>query len=844
MIRDLNARQRVSPFRVSVWSKTAPLLPRLFAGGVLSCLLFAAGGLAHEREVRIGVLAKRGVQVAVSQWQPTADYLSAQIPEHRFSIVPLDFDEIYSSVETGDVDFVLANSGFYVELEARYGASPIATLKNRLGDNVSSVFGGVVFTQAKREEIQRLEDVRGKRFAAVDRTSLGGFLMASGVLHDLGVDPFKDTELSFEGTHDAVVYAVAAGKADVGTVRTDTLERMAEEGKIELADFRVLPPSDPAARDSGFPYLVTTPLYPEWPMASLPHTPVDHAQEVAVALLQMPQDGPAARASRSAGWGIPRNYQRVHDLFKALGVPPYSKYGKVTLRAVLSQYWPWLAAILLSLSGLVMGFARSVTLNRKLAASRGELSRARDELELRVQERTEDLEQAIRSLGQEVEERRQIQQRLASLGQYMRLLLDSAGEGIFGIDTDGKITFVNPQAQRLLGWSEEELLGGNMHERTHHSRADGSPYPEHECPIHSVVSLRQAHRADDEIFWRRDGTSFPVEYVSTPVFEADEPTGAVVIFKDSTEQRLAEARLRQVAAVFDATDEGIMITDAENRIVEVNQAFTELTEYGRSEVVGRNPSFLRSGRHDAEFYRSLWQSLADTGHWSGEIWNRRKSGEIFPEWVNINVIEDTAGQVSNYIAVFTDISAYKRSEQRLEFLAQHDPLTQLPNRVLFRDRLEHALKTAERSQRKTVLMFLDLDRFKQVNDRIGHQAGDVLLQNVAERLRRTLRDEDTVARIGGDEFTILIEDVQELGDVRYVARKILRGLERPAYRLQGHEFRLGASIGISVFPHDGNDAESLLRLADSAMYKAKGQGRNQYCFAGELAASQSESRSR
>jgi len=298
---------------------------------------------------------------------------------------------------------------------------------------------------------------------------------------------------------------------------------------------------------------------------------------------------------------------------------------------------------------------------------------------------------------------------------------------------------------------------------------------------------------------------------------------------DVTDQVRAEARLRQAASVFSSTEEGVVITDPGGVIVEVNAAFTEITGYSRAEAIGNTPRLLRSDRQDAAFYSAMWGSLKTAGRWQGEIWNRRKSGEIYPEWLTINAVRDHNGALINFVAVFSDISGIKQSQTQLAHQAHHDPLTDLPNRLLFDDRLRHALSRAERDGSQLAVMFVDLDRFKQINDTLGHLIGDGLLQEVARRLTATVRKEDTVARMGGDEFTLLLEDLRRPEDAATLARKVLETLVTPC-AIGGNELVVSGSVGISLYPRDGRTADELVRNADAAMYQAKHGGRNGYRF--------------
>ena len=337
------------------------------------------------------------------------------------------------------------------------------------------------------------------------------------------------------------------------------------------------------------------------------------------------------------------------------------------------------------------------------------------------------------------------------------------------------------------------------------------------------IILLSARAAED---FRIEGVrSDADDYVMKP-FHARELVARVdAVMRRAAERRRAEAELRQAAAVFTGTAEAVIITDGQRRILAVNNAFTRITGFESAEVVGRTPRFQRSGHHDAKFYEQLWATLSSNGHWEGEIWNRRKSGEMYPAWENISVIRDESGQVLNYVAVLSDISSIKESEARLAHMAHHDALTELPNRLLFAARLEQSLDNARRHGSRVGLLLLDLDRFKLINDTLGHPVGDQLLQSVADSLRHSVRAEDTVARLGGDEFVVIVTELSAPQDAALVAEKILARINAPI-TLAGREFVTSASIGISIYPDDAQSSEDLLKAADTAMYRAKHKGRH------------------
>ena len=294
-------------------------------------------------------------------------------------------------------------------------------------------------------------------------------------------------------------------------------------------------------------------------------------------------------------------------------------------------------------------------------------------------------------------------------------------------------------------------------------------------------------------------------------------------------RQLAEANrdLTLAGVVFEHIPEGVVITDRDAVIISVNPAFTAINGYTAAEAVGRNANLLKSNRHPDDFYRDLWRELTTVGSWRGEVWNRRKSGELYPALLAISSLRDEAGAVSRYIGTLQDISHAKESEERIRYLAYHDVLTGLPNRQLFRDRTELAINHARRDRVKCVLVFLDLDGFKKINDTLGHEVGDLLLVEVAGRLRRHIRVEDTVARLGGDEFLILLSRVRDEQAVLMVIDKVLQALSE-RYVVQGNEIAITASMGVSVYPNDGSTCDQLLKAADIAMYRAKETGKKGY----------------
>lgn len=292
-------------------------------------------------------------------------------------------------------------------------------------------------------------------------------------------------------------------------------------------------------------------------------------------------------------------------------------------------------------------------------------------------------------------------------------------------------------------------------------------------------------------------------------------------------RKKAEEEIRLSASVFEHSNDGILIANADSLIVDVNHAFSVITGYSKEEILGKNPRVLQSGRHDAAFYRDLWGHLSKTGHWRGEIWNRRKSGEFYVELLDITAVKNPDGEITHYVAIFSDITALKDSQKKLEHMAHFDALTQLPNRTLLADRLERSIAHADRESHLLAVCFLDLDGFKPINDKHGHQIGDKLLINVAARLKLALRNVDSVARLGGDEFVLLITNLNDMQELELVLSRVMAGITAP-HLIDNLDLRVSASVGVTLYPLDDGDADSLLRHADQAMYMAKRSGRNRY----------------
>jgi diguanylate cyclase (GGDEF)-like protein/PAS domain S-box-containing protein len=405
-----------------------------------------------------------------------------------------------------------------------------------------------------------------------------------------------------------------------------------------------------------------------------------------------------------------------------------------------------------------------------------------------------------------------------------RSVLDHAPIGIWLLNSDGRLGFVNKSYCDAVGIPEDKFT----------SAPDYSVFYDPEGALRCKTSDAEALAADgqhlsEERIQFVDGQMHDLEIVKVRLLdEQGRPNGKLIgLSVDVTTRRQAEHRVKLLAAVFENAREGITLTNVEGNIVDVNPRFCEITGYSRDEVIGKNPRFLSSGRHDASFYSAMWHALKNGGHWQGEIWNRRKNGETYPELLSISLLKGVDTPEDYYLAVFTDISDLKAHQDRLEHLAHFDALTHLPNRVLLADRLQIAMSQARRSERILAVCFLDLDGFKPINDQHGHQFGDRLLVEVAKRLSQSLRGGDSVARLGGDEFVLLLNNVESSSESDGIINRLLHTIAEPI--VIGNEVaKISASVGVTLYPEDDSDADTLLRHADQALYAAKDAGRNRF----------------
>lgn len=778
--------------------------------------------IAASKTQVIGVLSPRPKDQTLAALRPTAEYLTTRVSGYRFEILPLDLKEVEPAVASGKVDFIITHPESYIVLEAHHRVTRIATMIGGTANQPAKEFGGVIFVRADRQGLLSLADLKGRTIGAVDPKAFGGYLTQAGEIANAGLDLKKDVTFRFMGLpQDNIVKAVEAGEVDAGVARTGVLEAMAREGKIDLRKLRILN----QRYEPGFPHLVSTPLYAEWPFAARAETPENLATQVAIALLSMPHGSETARQGNYQGWAIPLSYQNVHDLMKTLRAPPYDAPQEIHLRDLLRQYD---VAIFTTLSLALLLFLtatlRHLQLNKQLSSN----------VRLAAERSA--------ALEAEVSMRQRSERRLSEENSILELV--ARGEALPSIllaitriceaeYTGSPVAILSHDALEKRLWLLAEVnLGEDCHV---HLAQDGLPTLDGsldeaalrrlmgDCapPYLIDVSIRSTegqllghlaafiHRDDDK--------------KSTRDFLASLASLAGV----AMQHRQTAERLRLNASVFSSAVEGILVANADGIIIDANNAFCRLCGYSREELIGRNPRLLKSGRHDANFYRAMWQGVKANGYWRGEVWNRHKDGTLYPEILNLSTVLDSEGRISHYVATCSDISDLKQTQERLERLASYDILTGLPNRAQLTDRLRQAIAQARRRSTLLAVCFLDLDGFKPINDSFGHGAGDKLLHEVAQRLLGCVRDSDTVARLGGDEFVILLGDITTLPELTPSLTRILTQLSAP-YRVAEQSVQMSASIGVTLYPRDDADPDTLLRHADQAMYKAKQEGRNRF----------------
>ncbi|WP_254775376.1 PhnD/SsuA/transferrin family substrate-binding protein [Marinobacter sp. DSM 26671] len=725
-----------------------------------------------DETLTLGVFAYRPDDVLRERYQPLTDYLTLETGI-QIELEILSQENMSRAIAANRLDFFLTNPSHFLLIRSERSLTGVlATLVRRSGQSATGSLGGVIFTRAERDDIEQLADIRDKTIASPGVHFLGGYQTQVLELMDAGIDIRRVNLIRFMGTHDRVVRSVLSGDADVGFIRTSILEQMAQEDPDLFTKVKVLN----RQRLAGFPYVVSTRLYPEWPLVALPHVNERAVRRIASALFAIEPEDEVARSVGISGFSPPADYQSVEYLARTLRVPPYDQVPQLTWVDALHQYRLWVFTILVLLMLLVASSLWLGKSKRQLAA-----------------------------------EQRRLRQLIRGWPQAALLIRG----GLF-IDT-------NRASVDLLRYtSSESLVGKDLAVFSPEFQPDGQISRQKMAPMLARVSAGQVEQCE-WVLNRSDGTEIWVELTMAPVHTEDEPEALILCsLYEITLRKHAEQRQRLAASVFEYAREAIFITDNHGIVIDANDAYLAITGRPRNRAIGRLPPL------PVEEGSGIFASARSQGFWSGEFASRRNDGEPITLSVTLSSVRGDHGEVSHFVGIFSDISRLKEQERKLRIMAHYDALTGMPNRVLFADRLQQGMALTRRQSGKLAVVYIDLDEFKPVNDAFGHEAGDQLLVEVAARMRSELRQEDTLARLGGDEFAAIVMNVQDDASLETLLVRLLARVAEPVW-VADHSVEVSASIGYTLFPQaEDLDGDQLLRQADQAMYQAKHRGRNRY----------------
>lgn len=764
----------------------------------LLALLFAPASAQGADELVIGIFAHRASPVMEAAYQPLADYLSQQLAGRPIQIVLLNEAEIETAIRFQRLDLVLTNSLHYHRLREYHAlAGALATVVRGEPERPTALLGGVIIVRADRTDLNAVSDLRGKVVAYPGPNFFAANLSIQRELLLDGLTPAAFADYVAVGNHDTVIEWVVTGRADAGFVRTGIVEHWAQTAEPGKPGLRILR----RQHLPGYPYAVSTRLYPEWPLVAMPHLPRDLLTQIYIALITLTPDHPAAVAAGIQGFWLPSSYDAIDDMLREMRLPPYDREPPVHFRDLWKQN-----PILLSVAalGLVLTFILLLVgwfMNLRLLEQRRQTAAGHALL----QKTTAQLPGAIFQLRQAVD------------GTIAYLYFSEGMGKLLDLDMEAQ-HFPLPLALVL-------------------PRIHPDDQPRFVAAVQrSARKLSECHEEFRRVY--ADGSFRWLESHSQP---EKQPDGSILwhgYISDTTARRQMLDELRLAAMVFDNTRDGIIITRENGQIIASNAAFTRISGYTKAELLGHDTKLLQSGHHDLAFFHRMWEQLTESHHWQGEIWNRRSDGEKFPAVLTIDAVQDEHGRVENYVAVFTDLSREYASQARAEYLASHDALTGLPNRIQLERQMRQVIAAMAHSNDQAAVFLIDIDGFKHVNDSLGHSLGDRLLVEIGHRLLQDVRLGAVLARIGGDEFVLLVPSCGDSSALAHQAQNILDRFADPFRLGPDLEIFVTTSIGICLYPDDGDSTELLLRNADSALFKAKALGRDNFQFyTAELTAS-------
>lgn len=745
-------------------------------------LSFLPGLTWADETLNIGVFSYRPSEVMVQRWQPFASFLSEKLPGYNVKVSMLNQDEILQALKQNRIDILFTTPPHFLKLrEDKPLTGLLATLIRSHDDRPVSTLGGVIFRLKSRTDIQTLTDLKNQRIASLGQIYLGGFISQAIELNLNGIS-VEDLNIQYTGSpHDRVVERVLNNEADVGFIRSSVLEQLVSEGKLDLNQIEILNRQNLP----GYPFVVSTHLYPEWPMVALPHLPRDLTRKIASALLSLNPEDEAAKQAGIYGFDIPSSYLGLLEEMKALRLAPFDTAPEVNVKDVWNQYqWP----IVLFVSSLLLVIFFSVL----LANRNREVLKAKEQLDQQ------------------------------SNLQYS--LLRHLPGMVFFKDASGVYQFANSVFERFFGAPIDEISGKTDYDFVDQSQAD-------------------FFRANDQIAQKNGFTTMNEEWINfkngeqalyqvykSPVKDRwGEFVGILGVGHDITLQREHERTLKLAASVFDSIREGVIVADSKGVVLEVNPALKQAQALTDEMLVGERIINLPFMKRHRGYFVKLLRHLQHSDVFEDEIWTETANGKQIAVHMSVVAVRDDKDVLLNYVAVISDITTLKLHEKQLHKAAFLDPLTQLPNRRLLDDRIQLALRQANRTGLQVAIVFLDLDGFKQVNDSYGHETGDKLLMEIAQRLMHTVRDGDTVSRVGGDEFALVLNQLESFAQCEEIIKRILKNISQ-VVKVNDISAQVTVSAGIALYPNDNCDADTLLRHADQSMYFAKNAGKNGYHF--------------
>lgn len=768
---------------ISIW------LCRFVAGWLLLMpLLGVASAVATPLDeplpIRLGVLANREADEVRADWQPLLESLGRALPSrHYIELIPGNFAEITRLAENNEIDLLLTNPAHHVRLRAeRPEIRALASVVESRGGVLLSGYGGVIIVAAERTDLRSLADLSGARIAAVSPDSLGGYQAQLYEIHRAGLPLPRPANIHFtDMPQSQVVEQVRSGQADAGFLRTSVLEMLVAEGELDLAQLRLINVNEHV----GFPYQASTALYPQWVLAAMPNVGLELANQFAVNLLSMPDTAPTAHGDIRVSFAVAVDYQSVEQIARTLRLPPFDVAPEFRWADVFSRFPIQSTAFVFLLLALLSSLAALTIFNRRL-----------DRVRRRASQAAENYDRLVAELP---------------VGVYE--LIDPAPEEPL------KPGFVSALTKRMLGLAPDQpandytVLFQNIHpDDRARVNASGKLARQQQRPFHCEFRVSQGERE----YW--------LEAESWPRYLPDGSAVWTSSLVDITSRREMQQRFR---VLFEHSPLSIMLHDAETgEVLDANPAawasyglksLDELREFDlwmHSATVGAEAAqrLRRAARGDPQRFE-----------WPGV----RADGEQFWEDVLLTPVMIDGRQC--VFSTATDITARKRHEEELDRVANYDTLTALPNRRMLTELLRQSIARADRDDHAFALCYLDLDEFKPINDEHGHSVGDEVLVEIGQRLRRVVRTGDTVARLGGDEFVVLLDDIHSQDRIEVMLSRMLSVIRQPM-NIKGLVLQVLASIGVTVYPNDSVDADTLLRHADHAMYQAKDHGRNRFCM--------------